>query len=159
MKESVLEVLMYLFENYMDDDTFLHSDPEKLKVQLSDAGFMHSQIRKAFLWLEDLAQSQADGIEFTNAAHHCTRIYNDDELAKLNIKCRGFLYYLEQIGILDFTSRELVIDRVMALESDEIQQEQLKWVILMVLFNQPGLEAAYTWVEHVVLEDLPGHIH
>ena len=60
---------------------------------------------------------------------------------------------------LDFTSRELVIDRVMALESDEIQQEQLKWVILMVLFNQPGLEAAYTWVEHVVLEDLPGHIH
>ena len=159
MKESVLEVLMYLFENYMDDDSFLHSDPEKLKVQLTNAGFMHTQIKKAFVWLEDLAQGQADENGFSDSTSLCARIFNDDEVVKLNLECRGFLYYLEQIGILDITSRELIIDRVMALESDEINLEQLKWVVLMVLFNQPGLEAAYTWVEHVVLEDFPGYIH
>jgi len=31
-----------------------------------------------------------------------------------------------------------VIDRLMALEGDEIDLEKLKWVVLMVLFSQPG---------------------
>jgi Smg protein len=34
MKEDVLDVLMYLFENYMDDDPATEADPETLKTQL-----------------------------------------------------------------------------------------------------------------------------
>ena len=37
--------------------------------------------------------------------------------------------------------------------------EQLKWIILMVLFNQPGQEAAYAWMEDLVFEDTPGRLH
>jgi len=33
----------------------------------------------------------------------------------------------------------------MALEQDEMDLDDLKWVVLMVLFNQPGSEAAYAW--------------
>ena len=57
MKESVLDVLMYLFENYMEDESF-HADPEALRHQLSDAGFVNAQITKAFDWLQDLTNSQ-----------------------------------------------------------------------------------------------------
>jgi Smg protein len=45
--------------------------------------------------------------------------------------------YLENVRILSSTQRELVIDRLMALEADEIDIEQVKWVVLMVLFSQP----------------------
>ena len=62
-------------------------------------------------------------------------------------EARGFLSFLEQHGILDAGQRELVVDRAMALDQDEIDLDDLKWVVLMVLFNQPGSEAAYAWME------------
>ena len=64
------------------------------------------------------------------------------------------MLFLEQIGVLDSTNRELVIDRVMALEGEEIDLRQLKWVILMALFNQPGQEAAFAWIEDQVFDEV-----
>ena len=61
--------------------------------------------------------------------------------------------------MLSPTTRELVIDRVMALDGDEVDLEQLKWVVLMVLFNQPDQEAAFTWLEDLVLQDPPPYLH
>ena len=40
----------------------------------------------------------------------------------------------------------------MALEDEEIDLDQLKWVVLMVLFNQPGRESAYAWMEDLVID-------
>jgi Smg protein len=67
--------------------------------------------------------------------------------------------YLEQIGILSAAQRELVIDRLMALDNDEIDVEQIKWVVLMVLFSQPGQEAAYARMEDLVFEEDTGLVH
>jgi Smg protein len=61
--------------------------------------------------------------------------------------------YLEQIGILSPMHRELVIDRLMALDAAEIDVEDIKWVVLMVLFSQPGEEAAYARMEDLVFEE------
>jgi Smg protein len=159
MKESLFDVLMYLFENYMDDDSPLYSDPEKLKAQLNDAGFRSTQINKAFNWLEDLAQGQEERAQPLTNNIHSMRIYSSSELKKLNIECRGFLLNLEQMEVIDPSVRELIVDRVMALEADEMDLDQLKWVVLMVMFNQPGFEAAYTWVESLVLDEMPANIH
>ena len=67
--------------------------------------------------------------------------------------------FLEQSGILDARDREFVVERVMALDTDEIDLQQLKWVVLMVLLNQPGKEAAYTWMEDMVMDDVNINIH
>jgi Smg protein len=67
--------------------------------------------------------------------------------------------FLEQTGVLTPASRELVIDRVMALDDEHLDLEQLKWIILMVLFNLPGEEAAYTWLEGMVMEDSSRYLH
>jgi Smg protein len=63
------------------------------------------------------------------------------------------------MGVLDSATREMVIDRVMALDSDEVDLEQVKWVVLMVLFNQPGHEAAVAWMEDLVLDERAGLLH
>ncbi len=158
MKEDVLEVLMYLFENYMDDESALEADPEVLKSQLREAGFLGTEINKAFTWLEDLATLQENG---TTAVHKARsiRVFSPTEEKKLDVECRGFLMFLEQMGVLNSASRELVIDRIMALESLEIDLEQVKWVVLMVLFNQPGLEEAFSWMENMVMEEFRQPLH
>ena len=159
MKEDVLDVLMYLFENYMDDEAAMDADPEALRSQLREAGFLHSEISKAFTWLEDLAAAQRGVAPASVCAGRSIRVFSLVEEERLDLACRGFLIFLEQMGVLDDASRELVIDRIMALESVDIDLEQVKWVVLMVLFNQPGLEEAFSWMENMVMEDSHQSLH
>ncbi len=157
MKEDILDVLMYLFENYLDNDLPLTDDFQILKDELIEAGFHTSEISKAFAWLEGLVE-QKEVIKHQEATS--IRVYLPEESEKLDLECRGFILYLEQIGVLDAANRELVIDRVMALETDDFDLDQLKWVILMVLFNQPSYEAAFTWMENFVYEEeMAGYLH
>ena len=48
--------------------------------------------------------------------------------------------------------RELVIERMLALDADELDTEQLKWVVLMVLSSQPGQELAVERLGGLVAE-------
>lgn len=158
MKENILDVLMYLFENYMNDEIETDKDEETLRVELQQAGFHHQQISKAFDWLEGLTTLQDSPHKPANN-NLSIRIYTDKEIEKLDTECRGFLQFLENVGVLDNAARELVVDRVMALDTDEVDMEQLKWVVLMVLFNQPGREEAYAWMEDLVFDENTGSLH
>ena len=158
MKQDVFEILIYLFENYMYDEGELEQDRDSLQQELLDAGFQRTEIGKAFDWLESLTVAGNDSAQ-PSMPQQSFRIYSERELEKLDADCRGFILFLEQMGVLDHATREMVIDRVMALESDEVDLDQLKWVILMVLFNQPGQEAAVAWMEDLVLDEVVAQLH
>ena len=167
MKESILDVLLYLFEHYFTEDVpppgelgFL--DRERLAngpllEELTGAGFSHAEIHKAFDWLGVLADQRP--AVATTRPHGPIRVYFGPELDKLDVECRGFLLFLEQQGILGPEQRELVLDRAMALDQEELDLDDLKWVVLMVLFNQPGSEAAYAWMETQMFVDEPEPVH
>ena len=53
----------------------------------------------------------------------------------------------------------MVIDRVMEIDSKEFCLEDLKWVVLMVLFNVPGKETAYAQMENLIFEMPDGPLH
>ena len=159
MKESVFDVLMYLFDNYFEEYNEISTDQDSLKFELKRAGFGDGQVNKAFDWLEGLAR-QKDLISISELKGNKTiRIFNSKETDKLDSECRGFILFLEQTGVLDAFDREVVIDRLMALDVDEIDMQQLKWVVLMVLLNQPGKEAAYTWMEDILMEEPDPGLH
>lgn len=162
MKESILDVLLYLFEHYFTEDADLVRDRENLQSgplfeELGQAGFSAPEINKAFEWLDALARQRPAPSPVR--ADHPTRVYAGPELERLDTDCRGFLLFLEQHGVLDAGQRELVIDRAMALDQHEIDLDDLKWVVLMALFNQPGSEAAYAWMETQMFEEEPDPVH
>jgi Smg protein len=162
MKESILDVLLYLFEHYFTEDADLVRDHDSLRSgplfeELGQAGFSPAEINKAFEWLDALASQRPSNT--VPRAGGPTRVYFGPELDKLDVECRGFLLFLEQHGILDAGQRELVLDRAMALDQDELDLDDLKWVVLMVLFNQPGSEAAYAWMETQMFADEPEPVH
>jgi len=169
MKENVLDVLIYLFDNYMDDEGDIEPDRDNLMEELEQAGFRQGEIQKALVWLDDLAtrrqeveatSAQADSRGYSGLVKlSAIRLYAPEEMQRLDVQSRGFLLDLEQKGILTPLHREVIIDRVMALESDEVDLDQVKWVVLMVLFNMPGQEASFAWVEDLVFENFVGSIH
>ena len=163
MKESILDVLLYLFEHYIAEDTVPPlGDREDLPDsplfnELTQAGFSPAEIHKAFDWLDALAEQRPAAAE--PRVGGSVRVYAGPELDKLDADCRGFLLFLEQHGVLDADQRELVLDRAIALDQDELDIDDLKWVVLMVLFNQPGSEAAYAWMETQMFLDEPEPVH
>ena len=159
MKENVVDVLMYLFETYFDEDDDHSPDREDLQIKLFEAGFQPNVIEKAFDWLEGLATTEDTQVVNKGCARIVPRASRRHESERLDGECRGFILFLEQAGILTPNSRELVIDRVMALDTKELDIDQLKWVILMVLYNLPGEEAPFGWVEDLVLEGSSNLLH
>ena len=158
MKESVLDVLIYLFDHYIEQEFMLIPNQKDLKSQLNQAGFADIQIDKAIDWLEGLTIKKGE-LDEGVVCSKSTRVFSDIENKKLDVECKGFLIFLEQSGVLDSEDRELVIDRVMALETDVIELQQLKWVVLMVLFNRPGKEAAFAWMEDIILDEVSTVVH
>lgn len=160
MKESMLDVLIYLFDHYMDEEADLGADRDNLTEELEAAGFRDGEIHKAFEWLDALAaHRERSECEPPVAQNQSVRIFSEREMEHLDAEMRGLLLYLGQNGILTPLHREIVIERVMALEEDDIDLEQVKWVVLMVLFNMPGQEGPYAWMEDFMFEEQVGLFH
>ncbi|MDR9827099.1 DUF494 family protein [Vibrio sp. FNV 38] len=157
----MMDILMYLFETYVHSDAELQVDQDELEDELLRAGFQDKDIYKALQWLEELAllQQTDEHAAIISGDLRSTRIYTNSESTRLNIECRGFLLFLEQVGVLKPDIREMVIDRVMGLETDEFELEDLKWIVLMVLFNVPGNENAYTLMEELLYSKEQGVLH
>lgn len=166
MKEDMLEVLVYLFENYIVDGASFGSGQDELAEELVGAGFANEEIDKAFVWLEDLMdiceQDENQRLELGGVSQNAAgalRFYTDGEVAQLKMEGQSLLTRLVNVGVLDLFSREMVIDRVMALDSEDVNIDHIKWVVLMVLGNQPGFAEIAEWAKFFVTEDLIPVIH
>jgi len=162
MKEDMLEVLIYLFENYIIDGGSFEPGQEELAKELVGAGFPGDEVDKAFVWLEgllDVCERDPSKVVWQPQADSSIRFYTQDESARLKSGGQSLLARLVSADLLDQLSRETVIDRVMALDSEDVTLDHIKWVVLMVLSNQPGFAEIAEWAEIVVSEDSLAAIH
>jgi Smg protein len=157
MKENVLDVLVYLFEHFIYNDPESAHDRDSLQANLLEAGFSPALVSKAFDWLDELAERRPEGGAAVGRGP--LRVYAVEEADRLDVDCRGFLMYLEREGVLDAARRELVLDRVMALDVESIDLDDLKWLVLMVLFNTPGQEEACAWMENHLFDEPGESVH
>jgi len=128
------DILVFVFENCQQAE--LAYDRERVAKKLSAAGFEDSDISEALHWLAGMGVTPNGVREPLPDSRSTFRAYAPRELAKLGADCRGFLMTLEHSGILSAETRELVIERALAASGDALSLEQLKLVVLMVLWNQ-----------------------
>ena len=157
MRENVLDVLMYLFETYIETQDETEMDHEDLRLDLTEAGFNSIEIEKAFDWLDKLNHMNSITEDLFDVSSN--RVYSKIEMSRLSSSCRGFIEYLEQINILSFNQRELLIDRLLALNTNDIDIDQIKWIVLMILFSQPNQEKAYSRMEDLIFETNESVLH
>jgi len=155
MKETIFDVLMYLFEHYMEDEFELIPNSDSVRSELLTAGFEQDEVNRAFVWLESLSIQRA--IKPTIPTSF--RIFSNEEQAKLDLECRDLLMFLERCGILTSANREVVIDRALALEGEDLSIEKLKWIVLLVLLSQPDEEVAFSRMEDIVYDLVPTYLN
>jgi Smg protein len=127
------DVLVFVFENCQQAD--LAYDRDRVAQKLSAAGFEDGDISEALHWLAGMSLTPQVREPLPDS-RRTFRAYAPRELVKLDAQCRGFLMTLEHSGILNAETRELVIERALAASGDALSLEQLKLVVLMVLWNQ-----------------------
>lgn len=128
------EILVYLFEHCQQTD--LAQDSELVAKKLSAAGFEDTDISEALSWLAGVVRVPHRDFAPIPDSRDTFRVYAPKELAKLDTDCRGFLLTLEQSGILSPQVREHVIERALAATDSALSLEQMKLIVLMVLWNQ-----------------------
>jgi len=128
------DVLAYLFENCQQAE--LADDRERVARKLSAAGFEDSDISEALHWLAGVLRTPRGPAVALPDSRATFRAFAPRELAKLDAECRGFLITLEQSGILTPPTREVVLERSLAAAGHSLSLDQLKLIVLMVLWNQ-----------------------
>ena len=140
------EILVFLFENCHRSE--LSHDNGRVAKKLSAAGFEESDISEALTWLAGVVRGPYRSLGPLPGSGAAFRAYAPKELAKLDVACRGLLIHFEQSGILSPQTREHVIERALAATGETLTVEQLKLIVLMVLWNQQ------TPSSHLIAEDL-----
>jgi Smg protein len=141
----MFELLIYMFENYLSSKSYL--DFNNISMELEAAGFDNDDIEEAFDWfsqlkaMSDKIPQAIDGKENTNL-----RIFTEKEYKKISSEGLGFILFLEQAKVLNSIEREIIIDRAMALNQNIISIDEVRWVVMMALWNN-GKENDYLFVE------------
>ena len=146
MKENtVLHALMYIFKSQSQNQLALEHINTDLSSELSEAGFEKSVVNQAIQWIVDLSSdSEIKESELYNKLDqigHGLRYYTPCERDIFGVECQSFLLRLEQRGILSPANRERVIAQTIALKDSGVDVHLLRWVIMMVLYNQPDEES------------------
>ncbi len=129
----MFEILMYLFESYIDAGSY--PAPDKLSRKLSAAGFEGEDIDEALTWLSALRSQNADGYpEMPN--HAGMRFFAEIEFARLSSEARQFLLFAEQQEMISAAEREIIIDRALALQQKDLGLDKLKLIMLIVLWDR-----------------------
>jgi Smg protein len=131
---AMFDILVYLFENFFHTNAY--PEPGQLALKLSAAGFEDEEISEALLWLDGLQEAREGGLPHSLANSDSVRCYGAEEIARLDTECRGFLVFLESAGVLNPLTRELSLERALALPRHAVSLARLKIIVLMVLWSQ-----------------------
>lgn len=133
----MFEILIYLFENYFDSGSY--PDSATLTRKLSLAGFADEDITQTLDWLSELAQQGTGDYPSGFANSDSFRCYTEYEMERIDTEGRGFICFLEQAKILNPLQRELLIERVLAMDENSSSLEKIKLIVLTELWIQNQL--------------------
>src|SRR3982751_1198559 len=95
MTGSVLDILIYVFDQYMLAEAPEVPERETLAADLERAGFGRLNVERALDWLADLAGERSR----PDMSSRALRVFSADEVETISTSFRGYLLQLEPAGI------------------------------------------------------------
>lgn len=139
-REQLMIVLMYVFQHYascVNTQSHLKNRIPSIVKDMEQLGFPGYAIESGVKWFSELEQLHKTQPMFMSPSQDSVRVLSSDEVRVIEPEVMAYLAHVEKLGILDVASREMVLNRLMALRLETIHLPEAKWVVLMVLFHQP----------------------
>jgi len=153
----MFDLLIYMFENYLSSKNNL--DFTNMTLELEAAGFNNKDIESAIDWFSELKEMsvkipQSQSLKLNDKL----RIFTENEKSKFSFDGLGFILFLEQAHVLNSIEREIIIDRAMALNQNIISIDEVRWIVMMTLWNN-GRENDYLFVEDALYQTEQSMLH
>ncbi|MBU1926206.1 MAG: DUF494 domain-containing protein, partial [Gammaproteobacteria bacterium] len=87
------------------------------------------------------------------------RILTDEEQKRLSVDAQEYLLSLERIGVLNAVMREVVLDRLMALDEVFLDVKDVKVVVFMVLYYCPSMSKSLQLLEDILFSEDKSVVH
>ncbi len=136
MRERFLDIVTLLAQ-YMLEEGRSPDDEQAIAEELIAEGYDPEDVREAFAWVERLVGTRAGGAALADLAgpDQSTRVLTPTEALKILPAAHGFLLRLRQLGLIDASVQERILERAMAVDADEIGLDEIKAIAALVLFN------------------------
>lgn len=153
MRQRVFKVLFYLIDQWKRFGNAPSKENLALFEELQELGFQAIEIFTALRWLGTLDDIVRQVSTHKSVSIQSMRQFTPLECFQLDSECRGYLLFLEQAQVLTPQAREMIIERALAMEADELCLEQIKWLTLIVLIQQHNSNDPIGWIEEFIMAD------
>ncbi len=134
MKERVVEILMYLMSEIEANKRLSDVDLE----DLTSRGYTPSEISAAFSWLYDTLPVEDGKIVLqARPSHSSRRQLHHAEKMLLSTNAQGYLMQLYELGLLDASDFENVIERAMLSGVENLSVQEIQEIAAAVIFAKP----------------------
>jgi len=159
INESFLNVLMYVFENYVEDNIKLKK-PQEIINKMIQEGFGQEQAHQAIDWFNVLAKQQdAANTFYQDKRPDSFRVYSHYEQHKITEEARQFLTDLESGGLIDAHLHEVILHQALVMDEPLIELAEIQWITLMSLYGIPEKKPQLAALEDYILFEKEGSAH
>jgi|Deesub1362B_J571_1020462.scaffolds.fasta_scaffold03201_2 Smg protein len=136
MNERLVEILIYLMQE-------LHQNRRKwdqidgISKELQELGYTENEINAAFSWLFERMEAQKGKSLMPEAEPNdqSFRVLHEVEKMVLTPAAYGYLLQLRQLGLINQTEMEQIIERAMMLGAAPVDVMDIRSIVASVIFD------------------------
>lgn len=152
MNDSLFGLLLYVFENYPQLDHTNESKREEITEEMINSGFNKNDVEQIMDWFLDLNQQRQLLLNSTlNQDMTSHRVFSQRECECMTPEARSRILELQQKGYIDTVTRELVLDRLIALDEPSLDSPEIDWLVLVVMYQDSDQPHQRRLIEDMVM--------
>ncbi|MFC2075160.1 DUF494 family protein [Bdellovibrionota bacterium] len=133
MKERVFVIVSFMSQFEQSGKDLFYSE-EELIESLLDQNFSEKEIQDTYDWIAKVTLFDKLQLAGEISEKSSPRVFDPEETFRFSSKARGFLWKLRAAGIIDEVQQEEVITKLLALDVDEINEDDVSHVAALTLF-------------------------
>ncbi len=149
MKLNIVEVIIFLYQHYLDRNEERLPDLEKWLVQNTKQYLITTPPSKE---KELEVTKQAKETRADPSASEAIRVYSQDERQRLDSMCQGYLLKLEQEGVISPPIREKIIQEALALDR-ELELLDIEYVAQDIICEEMENNAKLSHLHKIFVEN------
>ena len=140
MNERVVEILIFIMSEIRSNRK-VSGKLDILSKSLIQQGYTESEISSAFTWLLDrLKNDSEEVVEQKNPLLKSSfRHLHEIERSIIAVEAYGYIIQLKELGIIDESDVEQILERAMMMGASEITTGDIKSIVASMLLNYNAL--------------------
>jgi len=137
LKERIFGIVNLIVNHILENDDLDH-EKNNVMENLISKGYNPNEIIDAFTWIRSFATNLYNDMQFDKFYNkpHAFRILSEEERMRFTVEAWGFLIKLRELGIIDDSLREEIINKALLIIDDEVDLDDIMIVASLAVFRQ-----------------------